>query len=151
MISQTAEYALRAIVYLAKYADEPRTTQQIAAETKVPAGYLSKVMQSLSRGGLVSSQRGLGGGFSLSKDPDELTIWEVVDAVDPLQRIRHCPLGIDAHRDLCPLHRRLDDAMALVEDTFRRSTVGELVPRLGRSKTLCRFPCISKAAALSRA
>ena len=58
MISQTAEYALRAIVFLADQA-EPRTTQQIAAATRVPPSYLSKVMQALSRARVVHSQRGL--------------------------------------------------------------------------------------------
>ena len=49
MISQTAEYALRAVVYLAGTAGAPRTTSQISAATAAPAGYLSKVMQGLSR------------------------------------------------------------------------------------------------------
>ena len=63
MISQTAEYALRAVVFLSMNVDAAFTTQQIAVATKVPAAYLSKVMQSLVRAGLVRSQRGLGGGF----------------------------------------------------------------------------------------
>ena len=140
MISQTAEYALRAIVYLADQ-DGPQTTHQIAQTTRVPAGYLSKVMQSLARAGLVHSQRGLHGGFTLLKKADELTVWEVVDAVDPIQRIRSCPLGLKAHgANLCPMHRRLDDAAALVEDAFRNSTVQELLDEPTTSKPLCEFP-----------
>ena len=140
MISQTAEYALRAIVYLADQA-EPRTTQQIAEITRVPAGYLSKVMQSLARGGLVHSQRGLHGGFKLVKPPATLTVWEVVEAVDPLQRIHACPLGLKSHGvNLCPMHRRLDDACALVEEAFKASTVAELLAEPTRSKPLCDFP-----------
>jgi Rrf2 family protein len=60
----------------------------------VPAGYLSKVLQSLGRAQLVNSQRGLHGGFTLARAPSELTVWEVIQAVDPLQRIRSCPLGL---------------------------------------------------------
>jgi Rrf2 family protein len=140
MISQTAEYALRAIVFLADQ-DQPQTNQQIAHVTKVPAGYLSKVLQSLSRARLVSSQRGLHGGFTLARSPDELTVWEVIDAVDPLQRIRSCPLGLKSHGvNLCPMHRRLDDAMAMVERAFRNSTVAELLAEPTSSKPLCEFP-----------
>ena len=140
MISQTAEYALRAIVFLADQG-VAKTTQQIALATHVPAGYLSKVMQSLARGGLVNSQRGLHGGFTLAKKPDKLTVWEVVDAVDPIQRIRTCPLGLKSHgANLCPMHRRLDDAMAMVENAFRSSTVQELLDEPTRSKPLCDFP-----------
>src|SRR5215207_872981 len=98
MISQTVEYALRAVVYLADCGDEPRTTQQIAGVTHVPPAYLSKVLQGLSKARLVRSQRGLHGGFTLAVDPEQLTIWDVVDAVEPLQRIRECPLGLKAHR-----------------------------------------------------
>jgi Rrf2 family protein len=140
MISQTAEYALRAIVFLADQG-EARTAQEIAAATLVPPSYLSKVMQALSRAHLVRSQRGLHGGFTLAKSADELSVWDVVQSVDPIQRIRTCPLGIKAHgTKLCPLHRRLDDALALVENAFRESTVGDLLREPGKSAPLCDFP-----------
>jgi Rrf2 family protein len=134
------EYALRAIVYLADQG-ESRTAQEIAAATQVPVSYLSKVMQSLSRAAMVSSQRGLHGGFRLASPPERLSVWDVVQAVDPIQRIRSCPLGIKSHgAKLCPLHRRLDDALALVEKAFRESTVGDLVREPSSSKPLCEFP-----------
>jgi Rrf2 family transcriptional regulator, nitric oxide-sensitive transcriptional repressor len=140
MISQTAEYALRAIVYLADQG-EARTTQQIAAATRVPSSYLSKVMQALSRAGVVNSQRGLHGGFTIVKPVDELSVWDVIQAVDPIQRIRSCPLGITAHGlRLCPLHKRLDEALALVEKAFRDSTVADLLREPSKSKPLCDFP-----------
>jgi Rrf2 family nitric oxide-sensitive transcriptional repressor len=140
MISQTAEYALRAIVFLAGQ-ELPQTTQQIAATTRVPAGYLSKVMQALSKRGLVHSQRGLHGGFTLALSPDHLTVWEVIEAVDPIQRIRSCPLGLKTHGvNLCPMHRRLDDALAGVEEAFKASTVAELLADPNPSKPLCEFP-----------
>jgi Rrf2 family protein len=143
MISQTAEYALRAIVYLADQG-EARTTQQIAAATRVPTSYLSKVMQLLSRAGVVKSQRGLHGGFTVVRSPDELSVWDVINAVDPIQRIRSCPLGIKAHgMRLCPLHKRLDDALALVETAFRDSTLGDLIREPSKSKPLCEFPTLS--------
>lgn len=140
MISQTAEYALRAIVYLADQGDAPQTTQQIAEVTRVPAGYLAKVMQSLGRAGLVRAQRGLHGGFTLAVPAKKLTVLDVVQAVDPLRRIEHCPLGIDSHQSLCPLHRRLDNAVAMVEKALGSSTIAELLaePKRGKSpKPFC--------------
>lgn len=132
MISQTAEYALRAAVCLASSPDVPLTTRQISARAKVPAGYLSKVLQAMGRAGIVDSTRGLGGGFSLGPRPDRLTLYRIINAVDPLQRIRRCPLGIRSHRrHLCPLHRRLDEAMASVERAFRQTTVAELLANPG--------------------
>ena len=140
MISQTAEYALRAIVYLADQSDTPQTTQQIAEVTRVPAGYLAKVMQGLSRSGLVRAQRGLHGGFTLAVPPKDLTVLDVVEAIDPLRRIEHCPLGIVSHQSLCPLHRRLDNAVAMVEKALGSSTIAELLvePKRGKvPKPLC--------------
>ena len=134
MISQTAEYALRAIVDLAFHFGESRTTQQIAQATKVPAGYLAKILKDLNRQGLVRSQRGLHGGFSLDRDPKTMTVYDVMAAVDPPKRILACPLGLEAHRHhLCPLHQRLDDAMAATEKAFRNTTIADVTADPTRS------------------
>jgi Rrf2 family protein len=141
MITQTAEYALRAVVYLADQHPTPQTVAQIAKVTLVPAGYLSKVMQGLGRAGLVKSQRGIKGGFMLALDPQELTVLEVVNAVEPIRRFPECPLGIVSHgRRLCPLHKRLDEAGQLVEDTLRQSMVADMLEGPRTRKPLCRFP-----------
>jgi len=141
MISQTTEYALRAIVYLAQHADESWTTKQIAAATRVPAGYLSKVLQGLSRAGLISSQRGRHGGFQLAEDPEKLNVLQVVNAVEPIRRITRCPLNLASHgADLCPLHRTLDETIALVEEKFSNTSVADLLGRSDTVEPLCDFP-----------
>ena len=128
VFSQTAEYALRAAVWLASHADQAQTTQQIAQGTKVPAGYLSKVLQALGRAGIVSSQRGLHGGFTLAGDPTTISVLDVVNVVDPVERIRECPLGIVTHgTNLCRLHSRLDRAIAQVEAAFAASTLADVI------------------------
>ena len=138
MITQTAEYALRAVVYLAGQ-QSPQTTSAIAEKTQVPAGYLAKVMQGLGRAGLVHARRGLHGGFVLVQAAEELTVLEVVNAVDPVRRIRECPLGLHG-KNLCPLHRKLDDAARLIEETFRDTTVADLTSVPQNRKSLCSFP-----------
>ena len=141
MLSQTVEYALRAVVHLADHAPSPRTTDQIAAATLVPEAYLSKVLQELCHAKIVQSKRGRGGGMVLTKSPSQLTILEVVNAVEPIGRIRECPLGLTAHGvRLCPLHKRLDNALAMVEDAFRQTTVAEILAEPTRSRPLCGFP-----------
>lgn len=147
MISQTAEYALRAIVFLADQEGEPRTTSQIAQATQVPAGYLAKVMQSLGRAGLVRAQRGLNGGFTLAIPPTELTVLTVVNAVDPIRRYHECPLKLPAHgKNLCPLHQQLDDAARTIEELFGSTTVSVLLDVPPRRKPLCRFPLVPETA-----
>jgi len=149
MFSRTVEYALRAVVHLAYMAPEGRTTEQLAAATKVPRAYLSKVLQGLRRAGLVKSQRGVGGGVALVKSPSELTILEVVNAVEPITRIHTCPLGLSSHGiRLCPLHKRLDNALAYVEEAFKSSTLAEVLAEPTSSIPLCDFPAAPKSAEL---
>ena len=138
MFSQTVEYALRAVVYLAGQAPEARTTDQISEATQVPKPYLSKVLQNLGRSDIVRSQRGIGGGVTLVKTPEKLTILDVVDAVEPIERIETCPLGLKSHgKHLCPLHRRMDEALAMVQDAFKKTTLAEVLAEPSRSTPLC--------------
>ena len=151
MISQTAEYALRAVAALASHPAEPMVTQRLAELTRVPAGYLSKVLQALGRAGLVRSTRGLHGGFVLVRKAEELSVYDVVQAVDPLQRIRTCPLGLAAHGvRLCPLHRRLDNALAMVEDAFGSTTLAEVLAEPTKSVPLCPFPAVRSKPRMAR-
>jgi Rrf2 family transcriptional regulator, nitric oxide-sensitive transcriptional repressor len=128
VFSQTTEYALRAVVWLADHPSEPQTAREIAEGMSVPQMYLSKVMQLLVRAGVVRGQRGKSGGFVLAKPVDELSVWEVVNAVEPLRRIRTCPLGLARHRHLlCPLHRKMDQTLASIEDDFKSTFISDLV------------------------
>ncbi|MFH0944473.1 MAG: Rrf2 family transcriptional regulator [Planctomycetota bacterium] len=140
VVSPTSEYALRAILYLASSESEARTNQQVAAATKVPTAYLSKVLQALGRAGLLTSQRGLGGGFRLARGMDEISMLDVINSVDPIMRIDSCPMEIPEHTpDLCPLHSRLALAMDAIEVSFRETTLGELV-RAHQKGGACRRP-----------
>lgn len=141
MFSQTVEYALRAVVFLGQRCPESQTLEAIAKGTLVKPAYLSKVLQRLRRAGIVRSQRGIGGGMALVKKPEALSILEIVNAVDPIRRIRECPLGLAAHGvHLCPLHRRLDNALEMVEKAFAETTLAEVLAEPSSSKPLCDFP-----------
>lgn len=146
MFSQTVEYALRTVVHLADHAPEPRTTEQIAEATLVPKAYLSKVIQGLCRADVLNSKRGIGGGVSLVKSPERLTILDVVNAVEPIERIRECPLGLKAHGvHLCPLHKRMDNALKMVEDAFKQTTLAEVLAEPTNSHPLCELPTPGKS------
>jgi Rrf2 family protein len=127
MLSKTAEYALRAVVWLATNVDQREAADTLAERTKVPRRYLNKVLQELVQAGLVTSQSGPGGGYALAVHPEKLTILDVVNAVSPLERIRHCPLGLPTHTRLCPLHKELDRVYAETEKALGRVTVARLL------------------------
>jgi len=146
MFSLTAEYALRAAVWLAQSGDIPRTNQEIAEATQVPASYLSKVLQALGRAGIVRGARGKRGGFELARPAAGLTILEIVNTVDPIHRIETCPLGLESHRaQLCPLHRRMDQAMETIERTLGGATLAEMCEQPG-ARPLCETSASRSAA-----
>ena len=145
MFSQTAEYALRAMSVLAARSPRSMTTEEIADATRVPPAYLSKVLQALRKAGIVQSQRGVGGGVSLIENPEQVTILQVINAVDPIRRITECPIGLAAHGvRLCPMHSRLDSALAMVEDVFRDTTLAELLDEQSGQRRVCKFPKLVK-------
>lgn len=153
MFSQTLEYALRAMVWLAQHPGQSHTRQAIAAGTQVPVDYLAKVMRPLAARGLVSASRGLRGGFWLAREPEHIRILDIVDAVEPIPRIRSCPLGLPSHgRELCALHRRMDDAMAATEKNFRATRLTDLMGGRGsRLKPLCDTAALRARGRISRA
>jgi len=137
LFSQTVEYALRVMVHLAVQ-ESPVTTRQIALATKVPEGYLAKVIQALGRSGLVHSQRGLHGGSTLGRPACNITVFDIVHAIDPVKRITTCPLGLKSHGvNLCPLHKRMDQSLNMVEQALKDSTLAELLAEPTTSRPLC--------------
>lgn len=138
MTSQTAEYALRAVVCLAERPDERVTTAELAEQSMVPAGYLSKVLQALARSGLVQARRGQHGGYRLARSAETLTVLNVVDAVDPIPRLTACPLDCAGlHSGLCTLHEQLDRAWAAAAAVFASLTIAELLRQSPVRPVLC--------------
>jgi Rrf2 family protein len=137
MIPKTAEYALRAVVVLARDPQRASSAEQVVETTRVPRRYAHKVLQALVRAGLVRSQSGPGGGYALVRPAEELSILDVVSAVEPIPRIRHCPLGLPGHTHLCPLHRELDEACAATERAFARVTIAQLLKQPDAAPPLC--------------
>ena len=100
-ITRQADYALRAMMYLAQLEPTQRAaTSQIAEEQHIPPSFLAKIISQLSIAGLIHTSRGARGGVSLARTPEEVTILEVVEAIDgpiSLNECTHstgsCPFG----------------------------------------------------------
>ena len=138
LLSDAAEYALRAVVWLAQQPGDTFKLREIAEGTRATPGYLIKVLQSLARAGVLSAQRGINGGFTLIRDARELSVLDLIDAVDPIERIRACPLGLTGHGTcLCPMHQRIDDAIAAIERSFGDSVIADLLAEKTSSPPLC--------------
>lgn len=141
MISSTAIYALRAAAYLANQPGRYVNRTEISEATAVPHEYLLKVLKQLDGAEIVNSRRGPGGGYRLTRPAGEITTLEVVLAVDTIPRITACPLGIEGHVQLCPLHQLLDNAAWQLEEALAQAKLSDLLPKK-KSRT-CDFPKIS--------
>lgn len=138
MLSQTCEYALRAMVWLAYTTDDLMPTSSLAERTGVPFNYLAKVLQSLAQSNLIVGRRGVGGGYRLARPAEEISMLDVISAISPVERIVQCPLGLDGHGpNLCPLHRQLDLAAKALIDTFQGVSLANLLDERENSRPLC--------------
>ncbi len=137
MLSKTAEYALRTVACLAAEPGRVERGHVLADQTQVPRRYLNKVLRDLVTSGLVDSRPGPGGGYVLARSSHDISLLDVVNAVAPLERIRHCPLGLPSHTSLCPLHKELDRTYAATESAFAKVTMGQLLESDNRVVPLC--------------
>lgn len=138
LLSDAAEYALRAMVFLAQEPSAAWKVRKIAEHTRSTPGYLVKVLQQLARADLVSAQRGIHGGYTLLIAPERVSMADVINAVDPIERFESCPLGLAAHgRKLCPMHCRIDEALAQIERTFSSITIADLIRKTSTSRSTC--------------
>lgn len=130
ILSQTAEYALRAVLYLAEHADQdPVPVETIAEALSLPRNYLSKTLHLLAKRGILSSSRGPGGGFGLAVPAAELSLRSVVEPFDDLERRRQCLLGRRECSDstACGAHHRWKEVADHVTSFFRETTVEDLI------------------------
>lgn len=130
MLSQTTEYALRAMACLAQSPDTLTPTPELAKKTDVPPNYLAKVLQQLSAADLITGRRGVGGGYRLARSPGDIRFADVINAVSPIRRFDSPPNaeGVDS-RSLIALYDRLDDAAKRVVDLCDRATLADVVAK----------------------
>ena len=129
VLSQTAEYALRAALYLAARKNaEPVGVEVIAQATDLPASYLSKTLQTLVAAGILVSVRGRSGGFRLAVAPEDLPLMRVVEAFDERSDRSHCLLGKHVCSDAspCAAHGRWKTASEAIMSFFRNTTLADL-------------------------
>lgn len=130
MLSQTAEYAMRAVLYLAERADDRAVrVSEMAHALHIPRNYLSKILHLLARAGVLTSARGKTGGFQLAAPADRLRLYQIIAPFDRIAERRRCLLGRPqcTDRTACAAHTRWKDVAEMVASFFRETTVAELV------------------------
>jgi Rrf2 family transcriptional regulator, iron-sulfur cluster assembly transcription factor len=149
-ISQKTEYALRAMVQLAEQKDKALTSaREISERQRIPLRFLEQQLGSLSKAGLVESFRGAGGGCRLAKGTAEITVADIVDAIEGPFFPMFCldPSDHTCWQDSrCGLQDLWSDVRLAVRGVFERTTLEELATRHRRLTQ----PLISAEEILSR-
>lgn len=133
-VSTRGDYAARALLSLALHdADRPTSVKEIAERTNLPQPYLEQILLAVKGAGLVRSKRGVGGGYVLARPAAEITLAEILSAVDgPIS------VPIETH-DHCEGHCMLDEVWNSVSDEMRKLlegyTLAELVTRTREGHT----------------
>lgn len=131
-ITRQADYALRAMLYLARLEPNERAaTSKIAEEKEIPPSFLAKIISQLSIAGLIHTSRGAHGGVSLARKPAEISLLEVVEAIDGPIALNECvnDSSICSFGDNCPIHDVWCEAKEELVRKLRASTFDKLLER----------------------
>jgi len=139
MLSRSSEYAIRALAFLAGRG-EPHwlLSRQIAEELGIPPPFLAKILRTLAEEGILESQRGRNGGFRLVRDPQALSLFEIVEPFDRLRQRQLCVLGqrICSEETACPLHATWRSTLSSFLQALNDTTLAEV----GRGEMPGGFP-----------
>ncbi len=129
-ITRQADYAVRAVLYLAKLENNKRAaTSQIAKEQQIPPSFLAKIVSQLSVAGLLQTSRGARGGVALAKPPAEISLLEVVEAIDGPILLNECVAssGVCVFGDTCPMRPIWCDAQTELVNKLRTTNFDEFI------------------------
>lgn len=132
MLSKSGIHAVRALIYLAGLpAEQYAGAASIADKIDAPRNYLGKILQRLSRDGLLLSQKGLGGGFRLARAPEDISLFDIVEPIEQIKRWSGCILGRRncLEHDPCPVHLRWKDVKEAYLQLLSDTTIADLVSR----------------------
>lgn len=130
LLSQTEEYALRAMTCLAFRYPDYMTRDQLFAATQVPHAYLPKIMLELNRTGLIRSQRGHNGGYTLLQAPEETSLLDVIKAVNTtsFRETLTETASMSMSSEIKQLHQQLINSFSMLESALHQTSLADLVP-----------------------
>ncbi len=132
VITRATEYAIRTVIFLAQQPkDEIVLKKDICRTQEVTPAFLTKILQPLIKSGIVSSQRGVGGGFLLAKNPSEITLLDILQAEEGPLKLNHCLVddGSCSRDEHCPAHDVWNEAQNEMIRVLQNYSVAELVRR----------------------
>lgn len=129
LLSQGAQYAISAVIALSKQPEGATVSAaDLAKPLNCPAPYLSQVLSKLKPSGILKSQRGLGGGVYLARVPGEISLLDVIEAIDGTDFFKNCFLGIEGcgHIEPCPFHEFWSTERVKIEEWLSNTSFAEI-------------------------
>jgi Rrf2 family transcriptional regulator, iron-sulfur cluster assembly transcription factor len=131
MLSNTCKYAVRALIYLAKFSKEDKMIgiKKISEDLKLSSPFLGKILQNLVKQKLLVSTKGPNGGFALAKPSSEITLWDIVTRVDGVEFFTNCLIRLepchthDSSKSLCPVHAQYTELRKQIADFYKGTTL----------------------------
>jgi Rrf2 family transcriptional regulator, iron-sulfur cluster assembly transcription factor len=147
MLSNTSKYALRGLIYLAKYAKEDIRIgiKKISKDLNLSSPFLGKILQNLVKQKLLVSTKGPNGGFSLSKPPEEISLWNIVTNVDGEEYFTNCLIGLnpcnahDPTKPFCPVHFKYDELRKQTEIFYKETSLKQISEDIEKFEDLVRL------------
>ena len=144
MLSNSCRYGIRAVMYLASQPSEKKMTgiTTISKDLNLPTPFLAKILQQLAKRKILNSLKGPHGGFSLLKDPKEITLLDIVRTIDGDDIFKDCIIHnntcryVDEHKESCALHDEYSVIRKDLMKLFRSSTIYDLVQKAGGSEEI---------------
>jgi Rrf2 family iron-sulfur cluster assembly transcriptional regulator len=127
--SSACEYGIRGLAHLVTLGEGQRAlVRDIAAAEDIPGPFLGKVFQSLAKQGVLNSNKGPGGGFSLARDPKKITLFEIRAAIDGIGDLEACAVGLSTCSDdnPCPLHETWKPIRKKIQEYLHKTTLAQM-------------------------
>jgi Rrf2 family protein len=143
MISNTSKYAIRAVLYLAVHEkpDSKIGIKKISDDLDIPAPFLAKILQNLSKHKLLVSTKGPHGGFGMGKDPHKTSFLDIIEIIDGLDMFHECVFGLkvceqeEEKKELCPVHQNSRPVREAFYNLFKDQIVGEIADKIKERNT----------------
>nr|WP_319572499.1 Rrf2 family transcriptional regulator [uncultured Draconibacterium sp.] len=131
MLSNTCKYALRALIYLGKFSKEDKRVgiKKISEDLGLSSPFLGKILQNLVKQKLLVSTKGPNGGFSLSRDASEISLWDIVIKVDGEEFFTNCLISLepckthDPSKPLCPVHAQYEKLRQDISQFYKTTSL----------------------------
>jgi Rrf2 family protein len=135
MLSNTCKYAIRSLIYIANYAGKEKKIgiKKITKDLNIPSFFLGKILQKMVRKELLNSVKGPNGGFSLARDPEEISLYDIVMNVEGEGYFNNCIIRLEPcscfteEISTCPIHKRFNQIRNELVTFYQETSLADII------------------------